>query len=166
MRRQKYLTPNRATTVLARTRGCRRSDPATDDQAGGVFLKWPRGNLFISPLPRSYPCPNAGCTRDRKTPLTHRGLRLYASPVRGRNREHEGGASVTEKRAFLLAGAQKVVELQDMRNYYDELQQLNVRVVGSEPQPLVMDNEFGYTESKTHAAPSDDDPDRESEGCY
>lgn len=73
---------------------------------------------------------------------------------------------MTEKRAFLLARARKVIELQDMEKYYDEVQQLNVLVVGDEPQPLVTNDNFGYTESKTHAAPGDDDPDRESEGCY
>lgn len=73
---------------------------------------------------------------------------------------------MTKKRAFLLARARPPIELKDMRRYYDEGQELNVQMLGSEIQPLVTDPAFGYTESKTHAAPSDDDPDRESEGCY
>lgn len=73
---------------------------------------------------------------------------------------------MTEKRAFLLARARKSITLQDIRNDYDDVQQLNVRRLRSDSQPLVMGAAFGYTESKTYAAPGDDDPDRESEGCY
>lgn len=69
------------------------------------------------------------------------------------------------KRAFLLARARRPVRLKDTRSDYDEIQQLNVRR-GMNLQPLVLDQDFGYTESKTYAAPGDDDPDRESEGCY
>ena len=71
-----------------------------------------------------------------------------------------------EKRAFLLAKAPKLRELRDLPSHYDEAQQINTLRPQSGSQPLVMDPSFGYTESKTYAAPGDDDPDRESEGCY
>lgn len=73
---------------------------------------------------------------------------------------------MSHKRAFLLAKARQVVEMQDLRSHYDESQQLSVREVGRASLPLVMDDNFGYTESKTFRAPSDDDPDPEAEGCY
>lgn len=69
------------------------------------------------------------------------------------------------KRAFLLAKA-KVFEMQELNSCYDEKEQLNLQISGGQSLPLVMDEGFARTESKTFQAPSDDDPDPEAEGCY
>jgi len=69
------------------------------------------------------------------------------------------------KRAFLLTGA-SCFELQDVQNFYDEKQQLNLVARSDDSLPLVATDGFARTESKTHAAPGDDDPDPEDEGCY
>lgn len=70
-----------------------------------------------------------------------------------------------EKRAFLMNSAQKF-ELQDVHPGYDEKEQMSMTVCGDKRIPLVLQEAFGQTESKTMQAPGDDDPDPEDEGCY
>ena len=73
---------------------------------------------------------------------------------------------MTHKRPFLLARARRLVSLVDISTHYDEHQQLNVSYVGGRPHPLASDDSAAWTSSKTDAAPGDDDPDPEAEGCY
>lgn len=70
-----------------------------------------------------------------------------------------------QKRAFLMNAAQKY-ELQDVRPCYDEKEQMSMAACADERVPLVSQEAFGQTESKTLQAPGDDDPDPEDEGCY
>lgn len=72
---------------------------------------------------------------------------------------------LNSKRAFLLSKAH-CLPLQSLGDYYDEIQQLNVAMRRGHAEPLVSEDGFGYTASKTLHAPSDDDPDPEDEGCY
>ena len=72
---------------------------------------------------------------------------------------------LTSKRAFLLSKAPRL-PLQSPGDFYDEDQQLNVVVRRDRIFPFVSENKFGWTESKTEAAPGDDEPDPEDEGCY
>ena len=72
---------------------------------------------------------------------------------------------LTSKRAFLLSKAPRL-PLQSLGGFYDEDQQLNVVVKRDRIFPFVSEDGFGWTESKTEAAPGDDDPDPEDEGCY
>lgn len=72
---------------------------------------------------------------------------------------------MTPKPTFLLAHASSI-DFQNVQDYYDEQQQLTVISRAGETYPLVAEDEFGWTESKTMRAPGDDDPDPEDEGCY
>ena len=72
---------------------------------------------------------------------------------------------MTVKRAFLLTRARSF-ELQDVQEFYDEQQQLNLVLRSGRAYPLVAEDGFVRTESKTMQAPGDDDPDFEAEGCY
>ena len=69
------------------------------------------------------------------------------------------------KPAFLLSLA-RCFELQDIAPYYDAERQLNVSETSAGVLPLVSQGGYGMTESKTFAAPSDDDPDPDDERCY
>ena len=69
------------------------------------------------------------------------------------------------RRAFLLLSAQHF-ELEDIQDFYDEEQQLNVVVESGQMRPAVSENDFCPTQFKTLAAPADDSPDPEDEGCY
>lgn len=69
------------------------------------------------------------------------------------------------KPTFLLAHARSI-DFQDIQNFYDEQEQLTVVSRSGETYPLVTEDMFGWTESKTMRAPGDDDPDPEDEGCY
>ena len=69
------------------------------------------------------------------------------------------------RRAFLLTRARSF-ELQDVQDFYDEQQQLSVVLRSGQANPLVAQDGFARTESKTMQAPGDDDPDFEDEGCY
>ena len=73
---------------------------------------------------------------------------------------------MSAKRVFLLANARQVVDMVDLRGRYDDIAQLNVNYVDGRPRPLVLDAGVASTNSKTFAAPGDDDPDLEAEGCY
>ena len=74
-------------------------------------------------------------------------------------------ATLSAKRAFLLSKA-PCLPLRSLGDSYDEGQQLNIVVKRDRVVPFVSEDEFGWTESKTLQAPSDDDPDPEDEGCY
>ena len=69
------------------------------------------------------------------------------------------------KPAFLLSRA-RCFELQDIAPHYDAKSQLNVLNTRAGALPLVLQGGYGMTESKTFAAPSDDDPDPDDERCY
>lgn len=73
---------------------------------------------------------------------------------------------MTHKRPFLLATARRLVCAENVPALYDEHEQVNVSFVGGRPYPLVLDASAAWTSSKTEAAPGDDDPDPEAEGCY
>lgn len=70
-----------------------------------------------------------------------------------------------EKKSYLLATALRF-DLEDISSNYHEGERLNIITRGGESIPLVSEDSFGRTESKTMQAPSDDDPDPEDEGCY
>ena len=72
---------------------------------------------------------------------------------------------MTVKRAYLLTRARSF-ELQDIHEYYDEQQQLNMVLRSGRARPLVVEDGLIRTESKTFQAPGDDDPEFEAEGCY
>ncbi len=69
------------------------------------------------------------------------------------------------KQSFLLSRAHRF-ELQGMQGFYDAEQQLNLVLQSNRKHPLVAEDDFLHTESKTRAEPGDDDPDPEDEGCY
>ncbi|MEJ2344288.1 MAG: hypothetical protein P8090_02580 [Gammaproteobacteria bacterium] len=69
------------------------------------------------------------------------------------------------KRSYLLAAARSYVKA-DVSSAYDEAQQINMVSRGSCRVPLVGEEWFMRTASKTMQAPGDDDPDPEDEGCY
>jgi hypothetical protein len=69
------------------------------------------------------------------------------------------------KRSYLLESA-KSFEMEDVSSAYDEAQQMNMVSRGSDRVPLVGEDWFVRTGSKTMQAPGDDDPDPEDEGCY
>ena len=71
--------------------------------------------------------------------------------------------TLSSKRAFLLSKAHDL-PLQSIKSCYDEELQINVVARQSQVHPLVSENDFGYTNSKTAHTPGDDDPDHE--GCY
>ena len=72
---------------------------------------------------------------------------------------------MTGKRAFLLSRA-STFEMEDIHELYDEQLQLNVVLDSGQREPLVSMDNFLQTESKTFAAPGDDDPDCEDGRCY
>ena len=72
---------------------------------------------------------------------------------------------MANKKAFLLSRARSF-ELDDFQDFYDEKQQLNIVVRANQNYPLVSEDNFVRTSSKTLMAPGDDDPDPEEEGCY
>ncbi len=71
-----------------------------------------------------------------------------------------------DKRPFLLARAHQLINLVELSGHYDEREQLNVLYIAGKPLPLVLNASAAWTGSKTEAAPGDDDPDPEAEGCY
>lgn len=72
---------------------------------------------------------------------------------------------MNHKPAFLLSLARSF-ELQDIASRYDAESQLNVLTTSAGKVPLVSQGGYGLTDSKTFAAPSDDDPDPDDERCY
>lgn len=69
------------------------------------------------------------------------------------------------KQSFLLSRAHRF-ELQYIQDSYDADRQLNVVSRFGQTHPIATEDSFLHTESKTRAAPGDDDPDPEDEGCY
>ena len=68
------------------------------------------------------------------------------------------------KRAYLLVTA-KQWELENTDARYDEDQQINIVTQDKIRVPLVSKESSLRTQSKTFAAPGDDDADPEDEGC-
>ena len=73
--------------------------------------------------------------------------------------------TLLSRRVFLLSKAHSL-PLRSIKSYYDEELQINVVTRQNQIHPLVSEDKFGYTSSKTESAPGDDDPDPEDEGCY
>lgn len=69
------------------------------------------------------------------------------------------------RRCYLLEGAQEI-ELSTSDSFYDVASSMNMIIRDGRKIPLVTDERFGRTGSKTFQEPSDDDPDPEDEGCY
>ena len=70
-----------------------------------------------------------------------------------------------QKKSYLLATAHRF-EMEDISSAYHEGEQINVLMRGDKTIPVVSEDSFGRTGSKTMQAPSDDDPDPEDDGCY
>jgi len=54
----------------------------------------------------------------------------------------------------------------DMGRFYDKERDINCYSVNGKDIPAVLQSGSLTTQSKTFAAPGDDDPDREAESCY
>lgn len=70
-----------------------------------------------------------------------------------------------EKRSYLLQSA-KSVEMQTIASNYNPITQMNMMETDTEELPVVTQQWFITTGSKTAQAPGDDDPDPEDAGCY
>ena len=70
------------------------------------------------------------------------------------------------KRAYLMANARHIPYLAELRDCYDELEQINVEHIAGLRRPLVLNTSITHTASKTMSAPGDDDPDPEDERSY
>ncbi len=69
------------------------------------------------------------------------------------------------KSSFLLSKAISLPLVSGIGEY-DSSMNLNISIEGEKKVPTVLCGRHVNTESKTFAAPSDDDPDAESENCY
>lgn len=69
------------------------------------------------------------------------------------------------KQAFLLSDALYVSSHHTIGTY-DTEREMNILMRGNQTTPTVLSSCNLLTESKTFAAPSDDDPDQEAEFCY
>lgn len=70
-----------------------------------------------------------------------------------------------KKNSFLLNGAHNL-ELKEPIGYYDYEHDINIKVEEDKIVPVVSLDMAPPTESKTAAAPGDDDPDPADERCY
>lgn len=70
-----------------------------------------------------------------------------------------------QKRSYLLETA-RTFEMEEISSVYDDVQHINILARDGQAVPLVNDEGFGRTESKTMQAPGDDDPDPEDMACY
>lgn len=68
--------------------------------------------------------------------------------------------------SFLLSRSVSLLPEMDMGRYYDKELDLNYYSVDGKDIPAVLLSGSLTTQSKTFAAPGDDDPDREAESCY
>lgn len=83
---------------------------------------------------------------------------LATDAIRGRRCDNVG------KRSFLLSCAHRL-PLNDVHLMYDD--DMQISVMKHKGITVLPSTEcYGWTESKTFAAPGDDDPDPEDEGCY
>jgi hypothetical protein len=69
------------------------------------------------------------------------------------------------KKVYLLEEAFNC-DLEPPMGFYDEVRQINVIFKDGKSQPLISYEMNLGTQSKTKAAPGDDDPDPEDERCY
>ena len=70
-----------------------------------------------------------------------------------------------QKSTFLLTNA-ITFDFVEPLGFYDASRKINVCIVNGKKRPLVSQSMSPITESKTMAAPGDDDPDPEDERCY
>lgn len=68
--------------------------------------------------------------------------------------------------SFLLSRSVSLLPEMDMGRSYDKELDLNYYSVDGKDIPAVLLSGSLTTQSKTFAAPGDDDPDREAESCY
>lgn len=68
--------------------------------------------------------------------------------------------------SFLLSKSISLLPEVDMGSYYDKELDLNYCSVDGKGIPAVLLSGSLTTQSKTFAAPGDDDPDRGAESCY
>lgn len=68
--------------------------------------------------------------------------------------------------SFLLSRSITLLPEVDMGSSYDKELDLNYYSVDGKDIPAVLQSGSLTTQSKTFAAPGDDDPDREAESCY
>lgn len=69
-------------------------------------------------------------------------------------------------RSFLLSKSILLLKEKNFKSYYDQDLDMNCFAEDEGVAPVVMHGELLATQSKTFAAPGDDDPDREGESCY
>lgn len=72
---------------------------------------------------------------------------------------------MNKKNVYLLEQASSI-ELETHPGFYNETRSINVKIVEGIEYPLVSLDMNPGTESKTYAAPGDDDPDPDDERCY
>lgn len=68
--------------------------------------------------------------------------------------------------SFLLSRSVSLLPEMDMGRSYDKELDINYYSVDGKNIPAVLLSGSLTTQSKTFAAPGDDDPDREAESCY
>lgn len=68
--------------------------------------------------------------------------------------------------SFLLSRSVSLLPEMDMGFSYDKELDINYCSVNGKDIPAVLKSGSLTTQSKTFAAPGDDDPDREAESCY
>lgn len=68
--------------------------------------------------------------------------------------------------SFLLSRSVSLLPEMDMGRSYDKELDINYYSVDGKDVPAVLLSGSLTTQSKTFAAPGDDDPDREAESCY
>ncbi|MCK4247165.1 MAG: hypothetical protein KAT49_04680 [Methanomicrobia archaeon] len=72
---------------------------------------------------------------------------------------------MSTKNVYLLKKANSY-KLESLPGFYDEERQINLIPIDNKKCPLVSLEMSPPTQSKTFAAPGDDDPDPEDERCY
>lgn len=70
-----------------------------------------------------------------------------------------------KKQTFLLARSVFIPDGPIFQRY-DSEREINLSMIDGEERPTVLHTSNLETQSKTFAAPGDDDPDREAEICY
>jgi hypothetical protein len=70
------------------------------------------------------------------------------------------------KQSFLLSRSVSLLSERSIDYFYDTKLDVNCSSVNDINIPVVMLADSLTTQSKTFAAPGDDDPDREAESCY
>lgn len=70
------------------------------------------------------------------------------------------------KKSFLLSMSESLLVESGSGSYYDKIMDINYSCENNIYIPAVTLGGSLITQSKTLAAPGDDDPDSEAEGCY